>query len=324
MDGVRDYSVCLAHALRTAGHDAQCVDWVGEGADVALLQYSPFAWGRKGVSPGLVWRVWRCSANAHPPILAIMVHEPFVIDGRLRDRFRGRLQRAQLLALCRLVDHVLVSIQPWAALLAHWQRDHRVVHLPVGSNLPDGRARRTETRALLGLAPSEVVLAAFDSRHPGRSSELLEVAANAAAGAGATTLLLLGAEARPSGISRLRVVRPGSVSALKLAGHLAAADIFLAPFVDGVSTRRTTLIAALQHGIPVVGTKGHLTDPCLLGGDRGMVLAPVDDHRSFAALTGELVGDSARREFAGRQARTFFEAEFAWPVLVARLTAALD
>jgi hypothetical protein len=253
-----------------------------------------------------------------------MVHEPFVVDGRLRDRFRGHLQRVQLLALCRLVDHVLVSIQPWAALLAHWQRDHRVNHLPVGSNLPDARDQRNAVRTLLELAPSEVVLAAFDSQHPGRSSKLLELASNAAADAGATTLLLLGAEAGPSGISRLRVVRPGSVSTVELAGHLAAADLFLAPFLDGVSTRRTTLIAALQHGLPVVGTNGHLTDPCLLGDDLGLVLAPVDDHSSFAALTGQFVADGARRELAGHQARAFFEAEFAWPVLVARLTAALN
>jgi len=248
-----------------------------------------------------------------------MVHEPFLVDGRLRDRVRGAVQRAQLLALCRLADTVLVSIQPWAVLLARWQPDRRVLHMPVGSNLPDGRGHRETTRSRLGLGPSDVVLAAFDSNHPGRSSELLSAASAQAAAAGATMLLLLGAEARASEAHELRVVRPGPLAAIQLSSYLAAADIFLAPFEDGVSTRRTTLVAALQHALPVVGTLGHLTDPCLLGDGLGLMLTPVEDCASFAAATAHLVEHQRRRIAIGRQARDFFEAAFAWPVLAERL-----
>jgi glycosyltransferase involved in cell wall biosynthesis len=119
--------------------------------------------------------------------------------------------------------------------------------------------------------------------------------------------------------SPLRVIRPGAVSLDELGDHLAAADIFVAPFVDGVSMRRTTVVAALQHGLPVVGTRGHLTDPSLADEQGSLHLSPPAEPATLAANVAELVGDEGARRRAGGCARELYRRRFAWNVIAERL-----
>ena len=108
-----------------------------------------------------------------------------------------------------------------------------------------------------------------------------------------------------------------------MARHLAAADLFVAPFVDGVSTRRTTLMAALQHGLPVVGTDGRLTDDVLRRAGDALTLVPADDPRRLAAAVRWLGGDADQRLARGAAGRELYEDSFDWPVISATLVAAL-
>ncbi len=43
---------------------------------------------------------------------------------------------------------------------------------------------------------------------------------------------------------------------MHVAEAIAAMDIMLNPFTDGISTRRGSALAALQQGVPLVTTKG--------------------------------------------------------------------
>lgn len=315
-DGVRDHGEQLVRALNAAGYAANHSAWARAEVELVIVQYTPFTWGHRGLAPSLVTRVVALRRRRPPPHVALMVHEPYLTGDRARDMALGLAQREQLRLMCSLADTVLVSIEPWQRLLDRWRGARPVSHLPVGSNLPDAREAREAMRGKLGLRDSEVVVAAFDSPHPGRSRVLAEIAARAAAGAGATRLLLLGAQATAYDGLPLRTTMPGALSAPCLAAHLAAADIFLAPFVDGVSTRRTTLIAALQHGLPIVGTEGDLTDPELRSGRSCMVLVSPDEPQAFGAATASLVQDTHGRLVAGRGSRELFDRRFAWAALV--------
>jgi glycosyltransferase involved in cell wall biosynthesis len=97
---------------------------------------------------------------------------------------------------------------------------------------------------------------------------------------------------------------------------LSAADLFLAPYVDGVTTRRTTLIAALQHGVPVLGTDVGRSDEVLVRSP-AIARAPLDADR-FAAVAAELAADRGRLESMGIAARALYLEEFAWDVIAAR------
>ena len=133
--------------------------------------------------------------------------------------------------------------------------------------------------------------------------------------------LALGDGARlPLGLPRgVRVESPGELSGEELASRLAAADIFLAPLIDGISTRRTTAMAALQHGLPVVATDGPLTDRIFRGFPNAVGLVPVDHPGRFAAEVVRLADQPAVRAALGRAGERLYQSELDWPVAARRL-----
>ncbi len=136
------------------------------------------------------------------------------------------------------------------------------------------------------------------------------------------TFLQLGAGARsvaaPGGMI---VIKPGMLPTEELAALVASADLFLAPFVDGVSTRRTSSTAALCEGVAVVGTSGPLTDPMLLGAQ--LELVEVGNSLQFAERVAEVAADPARREAAATAGHALFEAELTWDAIASRFLAGL-
>jgi glycosyltransferase involved in cell wall biosynthesis len=332
IDGIRDYTVQLADALRRfEGISAEILAPEAlNGAlvdyDAVVLQYNPFMYGRWGFAPWLPAALLR-TRRRHPRLeVALMVHEPYVPMTNWRWTLMGIWQRSQLLIVHGLADVVFASIEAWAAMLSRLPPRRPTYHLPVGSNLPDMRPRREDARRRLGATEETVVLSAFGTAHSARRLDYVVAAANAVAESGVPTLVQnLGADA--SGLREispsLRVSEPGRQSARELAEDLAATDVFLAPFVDGVSTRRTTVIAALQHALPIVGTDGHLTDG-LLQGRRGMTLVPADDEHLFVAEVKRLASQPAERDAQRADARGLYEANFDWSVIAASLLRDLD
>ena len=57
-----------------------------------------------------------------------------------------------------------------------------------------------------------------------------------------------------------RVSATGLLNAAGLAAHIAACDVMLQPYPDGVTSRRTTAMAGLFARVPVVTTQGMLTE----------------------------------------------------------------
>jgi len=332
IDGIRDYTLNLADALRRCSGVSTAV--LGPGAlnealveyDAVVLQYNPFMYGRWGFAPWLPAALLR-ARRRHPTLqVALMVHEPFVPMSNWRWALMGAWQRSQLLVLHGLADVLFASIESWSAMLSRLPPKRPSYHLPVGSNLPDMRARRDVARSRLGATQETLVLSAFGTAHSARRLDYVAAAASAVAQSGVPTLVQnLGADAsslreiaRPS----LRLSEPGRQSARELAEDLAATDVFLAPFVDGVSTRRTTVMAALQHALPIVGTDGYLTDRVLRG--RGLSLVPADDEHLFVGEVRRLASQPAEREAQRTDARGLYEANFDWSVIAANLLRDLD
>lgn len=337
VDGIRDYSEELTRVLAARPRCAATLvtsvvartrlgrSRAGSGADVVVLQYSPFCYGRWGFAPWLALRALGVRARRSPGTrLAIMVHEPYVALEGWSATLMGLWQRLQLRALHSGSDVVFVSIERWATTLGAWLPRRPVHHLPVGSNLPDRRDARGPKREALGIGEA-IVVAALGRKHPGWVGELVARAVNEMEASGRPiVLLLLGAEAPslPEVHDSVRVVRPGPLSATALAEHLAAADLFLAPYLDGVSTRRGAMMAALQHGLPVIGTIGELTDGILRDATSAMTLVPADNSRAFEAAARDWI-DAYSPVASGSPGRDLYELHFDWDVIVDRMLAAL-
>jgi glycosyltransferase involved in cell wall biosynthesis len=308
-----------------AGAESGAGDDLGRqmrGYDAMVLQYNPFMYGRWGFTPWLPLAVLGLRRTAARPLIALMVHEPCVDMVDWRSVLMGLWQRVQLASLVRSSDIVFVSVDVWTPYLRGRRRSTPVLHLPVGSNLPDRRESRSAERARLGVAPGDVVLAAFGTGNPARLLDYAVAAANRLVISGRqVTLLNLGHGAsRLDGLDqRVRLEHPGALPDSVVAARLASVDIFLAPYIDGVSSRRTALMAALQHGLPVVGTDGASTDHLLRRATEALRLVPVGSSESFAEAVSSLAVDADLRSVMGNAARRLYEECFNWPVLAGRL-----
>jgi glycosyltransferase involved in cell wall biosynthesis len=110
----------------------------------------------------------------------------------------------------------------------------------------------------------------------------------------------------------------------EISRRFAAMDVYLAAIAEGVSTRRTSMMAALEHAVAVVATAGAATDPVLRRADgEGLVLAPAESPGAFGEAAAALAADPARRAAVARGGRELFDREFAWPRHVDRLAGAL-
>ena len=272
VDAIDQYSRRLVDALATSGVRARYepggLSRVATGGqnhpDWVALQYNPFRYGRAGFAPTLLSDALALKRAAVP--LVVMVHEAWVKMADWRLTLMGLWQRLQLRGLIRLADAMTTSTEA----LAH-EIGAGSVHVPVAANIAPVGVSRTEARDLLGL-DDLLTVTLFGRAHPSRALDYAEDAIAALAesrGSEKLAVLNLGADApMPKLPSGIRLISPGRQDERQLSLGLTASDVVLLPFVDGVSTRRGTLMAALAHGRPIArpDRREHRFDP---GGQSG-------------------------------------------------------
>jgi glycosyltransferase involved in cell wall biosynthesis len=142
-------------------------------------------------------------------------------------------------------------------------------------------------------------------------------------------LLLLGADGpayRGALIARhpewaARVHAAGFLDGAALASHLSICDVLLQPYPDGVTSRRTSVMACLSQGRAVVTTTGHLTEP-LWKASRAVALAGVNDPEALAEDVVRLLADAGARARLGGRARQLYLDTFSVEHVVSALRAA--
>jgi glycosyltransferase involved in cell wall biosynthesis len=326
IDSIDQYSRHLVGALEATGVETRYLTTglsvLPSDSDIAwvLLEYNPFSYGRAGFAPGLVRDVIRLRRRARVP-LAVMVHEAWVDIHGAKSAAIGLWQRAQLRGLLRFADRVMTSTEALAREIGDG-----AVHVPVPANITPVPATPASARDRLGL-DGKLAVSLFGRANPSRALRYAEAAIAALAdarGPGRLAVLNLGADAPaldvPAGIE---VSRPGPLPAEELSLWLSASDIVLLPFVDGVSTRRSTLMAALAHGRPVVGLRGRNTDSILVDASASLALTPVGDLGAFSRATVALSRDPQRMRAMGDEARRMYQSQFDWSVTAQRVASVL-
>jgi len=296
--------------------------------DWLILQYNPFCFGRRGFNPYLAKTLRQIKRKFGQTSLAVMVHEQYTPANSFGNALMWMFQHRQFAAITALADLTLFSTGPW------WQKYRRrhsrrpSLHIPVGSNLRVVPADRRQIREELGLAPKTMVLGSFGSDHGSRLLGYSIAAGRGLIAAGYDVCLLVVGSAGPalrSIAGDLPVIDLGPSPTDKVSRSLRAMDIFLSPFIDGVSTRRGSFFAALQHGLPIVTTRAYHTDADLLAHDgRAFQTVTASDLAGFVDATIGLAGDPAMRQRLGSGARECFEAQYSLPVLTGRWLDALQ
>lgn len=302
----------LADSFRSLGKQ----DWL-------IVQYNPFGFGPRGWCPALPG-VLAALRREQGVRIAIYFHETHVPPWPLKFMVMLSWQYPIFARLAAMADRTFVSTERWTRQVRRWRAETSCHPIPVGSNLPRCPLSKTVARTQLGL-PATPVLGIFGNAHPSR---LIDWIAKAAAAVGRVSpeamLLYVGRDGaqisdacRESG---LHFEDHGALPDAEASLRLRAMDVLLSPFVDGISTRRSSAIAGLQHDLPVLTTSSSWSDPLMV--DHPLVLcSPVAaGPEAFA----ELAGRWAAGKIPMQEAPDFEASPFAWPSIAGGICKRLE
>ena len=295
-----------------------------------LVQWVPHGYGYRAMNLLFCWWLWR-RAHRRRDRVELMVHEPFLEFGKgsWKQSAVALVQRLMTIILLNAASRVWITIPAWEA---YWRpyalgRKKTFSWLPVVSNIPvidDSEAIKAVRSRYVAAEGSIIGHFGTYDRH---NTNLLHAAVRPLIGNGNKEVLLLlgrgGELARDALIRNYpeianRVRATGALDAADLSLHLRACDVMLQPYIDGVSSRRGSTMAALAHGVPVITTSGRLTEP-LWAESEAVALVPVEDVTALVEATKRLLPDAAVRSSMSRAGRALYDERFDVKVIIATL-----
>lgn len=286
-----------------------------------LVQWVPHAYGYRSVNVFFCLWLWK-RARLHGDRVEIMAHEAYLAfeRGTWKRSAAALLQRLMTALLLNAAQRVWVSIPAWEHLWRPYTLGRFVPFgwLPIPSSIPcvddpDGVAA-IRTR----YAPNGERLIGHFGTYGAAITEMLKAVLSRVLRDRADSAVLLlgpGGEAVRDSLCRERpalaggVHATGGLAAPDLSRHVSACDVMVQPYPDGISSRRSSAMATLAHGLPVVTTAGALTES--LWAESGAVrLAPVGDLDALAELTRRVIQDDVERNRLRAAARTLYQDRF--------------
>jgi glycosyltransferase involved in cell wall biosynthesis len=295
-------------------------------ADVYVLEYVAYMYGRGGVPPWLFAFFLKFKLGGRKP-LVLNAHELWRPPYRsARDRALTLLSFLIFLGGVAASERVVVTNDYRRALLTGvlGVDPGRVTKIPVGANVePSARppvaagdngtfrvmtfGRWHEDRAVEEVAEA---VAELRSTRPIGLSVIGSFKDNAKQHARVRALR------EKTGPEEWLEIR-GDVPADGVSDYFAHADVYVSPLAGGPSGRRGSVIAALAHGLPVVAFDGYERDNIFRNGHNAVLLEGGDSEKTRTALE-VLMDDHSRRRALGARARATFEEHFAWDVIAGK------
>lgn len=282
-----------------------------------LVQWVPHGYGYRSMNlPFCLW-LWSRS-RLHGDEVEIMVHEAFLAfgEGTWRQNIVASVHRLMTIILLRAARKVWVAIPAWERCWKPYRLGKKVVFewLPVPSSIPVVRDLPAISAIRQRYVPNgEILLGSFSTFCPLTRRLLRPLLSAMFDSPSKKSVLLIGKgseefrqeliKGSPSYGQHLHAT--GALPPEDLSRHISACDILIQPYPDGVSSRRSSLMAGLSHGKPIVTTAGPLTEP--LWAESGAVaLAEVGDIRMFVQLQEKLCVNSDERSRLGKSAQELY------------------
>jgi len=281
-----------------------------------LVQYVPHAFGWKGGNLAFCLWLWR-RKDRRPWVMFHEVAYPLVASESLERRTLARVNQLMARLVSRAAHRAFVSIPAWRpaveslAAAGTW-----IEWLPVPTTVPvvgdpvaiaRVRSRYAGGRQLVGC------FGAFGAHVRVLLRECLPLLAQQAD----CSILLIGKRSE-SIVNELTLRYPqltgrmhatGALSAEEVSVHIHACDVMLQPYPDGVSTRRTSAMAALAHERALVTTSGALTE-AFWALDNAAILVPATESAALASGVAVLLADPIRRTQLGSRALALYRSRF--------------
>jgi glycosyltransferase involved in cell wall biosynthesis len=296
-----------------------------------LVQYAPNAWGRKGLN--FDFCSWLLKRSELGDDVRLMVHEPFY-PWRLWDKptrwILAAGQRRMMRTLLKASSQVYISIPAWEKLLRPFAKSDSqpMTWLPIYSTIPVVENEEAVATARSSLAKeNQFVVGSFGTFGGDIERDAFEIflallsknanIAGALLGRGGERVAQRLCEKNASFKSRL--FAPGSLSAEDISIQLQACDLLVQPYPDGISSRRTSAMAGLAHGLPMVTAKGVLSEPFWVE-KNCVALIDTSNNSSFVTVTESLLTDEVARKKLGQSALVAYDEMFSLKRTIAELT----
>jgi glycosyltransferase involved in cell wall biosynthesis len=285
-----------------------------------LVQWVPHGFGFRSMNVPFCFWVWNHARRGDR--VEIMVHEAFLrFEGTWRQYLAALVHRLMTMILLQSAERVWVSIPRYEAMWRPYTLGRSIPFqwLPLPSNVPVVRDARgiAELRARYA-GPGGPLIGHFGTFGKPLHGLLEKIVPATLAQNPGASLILIGPGheflkeivARHPALSG-RIFTTGSIAATDpaLSLHIGACDLLIQPYPDGVSSRRTSLMAPLQHGKAVVTTSGPATEGIWFESE-AVLLSPSDDTAAFVALASGLCADPARRTALAQAAQKLFDERF--------------
>jgi hypothetical protein len=264
--------------------------------------------------------LWLASRATRGDLIALMVHEPFVElkRGPVRHIVLALVHRLMTMVLLRAATRVWVAIPAWEPLLRPYAFGRQLpidwLPIPACLKVPGGSGASLRARYVAGAQP---LVGHFGSYGQEVSTLLAERLPAIMEDAARPSLLLIGAgsvsfrnalvEQHPAWTERVHAT--GYVPPADLPAWLDACDLFMQPYPDGITSRRTSAMACLSQARPVVTTSGHLTE-ALWAESGAVALANVAEPDSFSAAVTRLLEDGDGRRQLGTRGQAVYVERF--------------
>jgi glycosyltransferase involved in cell wall biosynthesis len=99
------------------------------------------------------------------------------------------------------------------------------------------------------------------------------------------------------------------MDAAAVAAHLSACDLLLQPYIDGISTRRSSAMAGLALGVPIATSAGEASEP--IWAESGAVaLAATPSMANLIATVELLLADAAELAELRARGRSLYQNRF--------------
>ncbi|NOZ49840.1 MAG: glycosyltransferase family 4 protein [Chloroflexi bacterium] len=297
-------------------------------ADIIHIQYQTAAYGMHPAINLWPWRPWQ-----RPSLLTAVTFHDLLVPYLFPKAHLVRRWVTQTLA--RSVDIAITTNPEDTAQLRPVRPD--VVEIPIGSNIPDARPagfQREVWRRHWGVPAQAALLCYFGFLNASKGGEVLvDVLEELVAQGVDAHLLMIGGRVGASDATNdaylqkveARIAARGLGQRLHWTGHIPTgqvsaafhcSDLCLLPYGDGVSYRRGSFMAALNHGMAIVTTPPAVAYPDLTDGET-VLFAPPDDIAALTAATVRALQDAELRQRLRANAHQLSQ-RFSWQAIADR------
>jgi len=287
---------------------------------VVLVQYVPHAFGARAMNVRFVAFLKKLSMREQVWVMFHEVWFPLRFGQPPQHTLLALVHRWMARTVTRCARRTFVTVPAWADRIRPFLRHSpEPLWLPVPSNVCTNvpAALRDHVRARVRTTPSVIghfgtygheiasvlrdVIVTLSSKTPANSITLLLTGRGSLAFAESLTPLV-----RPNTV---RVLATGELSDADLAAHLLACDVLVQPYPDGISTRRSSAMAGLALGVPVVTTSGAQTEP-LWQQTRAVVLCNGSSTTDLTDAILQLLQDPVERSRLSEASQSLYKNKF--------------